>query len=137
MNRSIHRRFFTAARSVAFSVALCAAFSASLVACTTPFVPPAVTPALNGLSGSYTGSYDAGIVKASVAVEVAQGGSIASITILSHTCSSIGKKAEAITGRVIKEQKLEVDVVAGATVSSKTILKAIETALRAPKEGQE
>jgi len=39
-----------------------------------------------------------------------------------------GEKAEAIIPRVIEAQSLDVDVVSGATGSSKAILKAIEDA---------
>jgi uncharacterized protein with FMN-binding domain len=40
-----------------------------------------------------------------------------------------GKKAEAIVPAIIEAQNLTVDVVSGATGSSKAILKAVENAL--------
>ncbi|PKL23355.1 MAG: FMN-binding protein [Spirochaetae bacterium HGW-Spirochaetae-3] len=55
-------------------------------------------------------------------------GRIASIELLKHF-NGQGKPAEAIVGDVIADQSLGVDVIAGATYSSLTILKAIENAL--------
>jgi uncharacterized protein with FMN-binding domain len=92
-------------------------------------VPTAVMPDLSAKAdGVYTGSYDGGLVKATVSVTLAAG-RIASIQILKHDCSPIGKKGEAIVVRVVERQTLAVDVVSGATGSSKVLLKAIETAL--------
>jgi len=51
-----------------------------------------------------------------------------SFTILEHD-NGKGGKAEKIVDDVIKAQSLNVDVVSGATVSSKVILKAGEMAL--------
>lgn len=101
----------------------------SIAGCATPFIPEALTPDLTLVAdGRYLGSYDASMVKASVAVEVA-GGAMTRIDILSHDCSPVGKKAEAIVPRVLAAQSLAVDVVSGATGSSKTLLKAMEAAL--------
>jgi uncharacterized protein with FMN-binding domain len=55
---------------------------------------------------------------------------ITAINIVEHSCSPIGKKAEKITENIIKQQKLNVDAISGATSSSKTILKAVENALQ-------
>jgi len=55
---------------------------------------------------------------------------ITSIKIVGHICSPIGKKAEKITEDIIKQQSLDVDVVSGATASSKAILRAVENALQ-------
>jgi uncharacterized protein with FMN-binding domain len=41
-----------------------------------------------------------------------------------------GAAAEAITGKVISAQSLKVDTISGATMSSKVILLAIESALK-------
>lgn len=57
-----------------------------------------------------------------------ENGKIESINILDHKYGK-GKKAEAIVDTVIERQSLEVDAIAGATGSSKTILKAIQNAL--------
>jgi uncharacterized protein with FMN-binding domain len=60
------------------------------------------------------------------------------VTVKDHAISTIqltehnngqGQPAERITDDVLAAQTLDVDVVAGATYSSKVILKAIETAL--------
>ncbi|HUI69763.1 MAG TPA: FMN-binding protein [Spirochaetia bacterium] len=86
------------------------------------------TPSFASLpDGTYRGSYDGGLVNATVDVTVASG-RIEKVTIVSHRCGR-GKPAEAIVDDVVKNQSLDVDVVSGATRSSKVILKAIEVAL--------
>jgi len=55
---------------------------------------------------------------------------IVKIDITEHYHSPIGKNAEKITDKIIQEQSLDVDVVTGATMSSKSILKAVEIALQ-------
>ncbi|WP_353955500.1 FMN-binding protein [uncultured Clostridium sp.] len=45
-----------------------------------------------------------------------------------HDCG-LGKKAEKITEEIEKMQSLQVDEISGATLSSKVILKAVETAI--------
>jgi len=55
---------------------------------------------------------------------------ITDIKIVEHSCSPIGKKAEKIIDRIIENQNLDVDAVSCATVSSKTIIKAVEIALQ-------
>lgn len=52
-------------------------------------------------------------------------GEIKSIDIIKHKNDS-GKEAEKVVNRVIKEQKIDVDTISGATNSSKVIKKAIE-----------
>lgn len=101
----------------------------ALAGCATPVIPDARTPDLGRISdGRYLGDYDASLVKAAVAVEVADG-RMTRIEILSHDCSPVGRKAEALVPRVLAAQSLAVDVVAGATGSSRTLLKALEAAL--------
>jgi uncharacterized protein with FMN-binding domain len=77
--------------------------------------------------GTYRGSSKVGPVRVTLDVTVADN-AIASIAIIRHF-NGRGKKAEAIVPRVIAAQTLEVDVVSGATGSSKAILLAIENAL--------
>lgn len=48
--------------------------------------------------------------------------------------SDYARKAEGVIDKVIKTQSLKVDVVTGATTTSKAILKAIENALTAREE---
>ncbi len=78
--------------------------------------------------GVYEGSYDANVISASVKVTMSTE-KIESIELTSHKYDR-GGSAIAIIDEVIQAQSLDVDVVSGATNSSKTILKAIENALR-------
>lgn len=77
--------------------------------------------------GTYTGNYACFPVVVEVQVEV-RDHQIADITLLKHQ-NGQGEAAEALPGRVVAAQSLKVDVVTGATYSSKVILKAIEDAL--------
>ena len=77
--------------------------------------------------GTYRGYYDGGIVKATVDVLMMKG-RIEKVTIVSHR-TGMGKPAEVIVNDIVKKQSLEVDAIAGATRSSKVILKATEVAL--------
>lgn len=78
--------------------------------------------------GIYTGSYDVDFIYAEVEVTVISG-KITKIVILKHDTDK-GLIAEDITDTIIEKQSLDVDIVTGATNSSKTILKAIENALK-------
>ena len=83
--------------------------------------------------GRYRGSYGGFPVKAEVEVTVADH-RIQTVKILKHD-NGKGKPAEALTDTIVDSQSLELDVVSGATYSSKVILKAVENALReAPNE---
>lgn len=87
------------------------------------------TPDLSTVEdGRYYGSYEGQLVSAEVHVNMTNC-IITQIDILKHDCL-LGRNAESITYEVIAQQSLEVDTVSGATVSSLTILKAIENALR-------
>ena len=88
----------------------------------------AVTPDLNTVAdGTYRGSSKVGPVRVTLDVTVTNN-AISSIDIIRHF-NGRGKKAEAIVPGVIEAQSLAVDVVSGATASSKAILKAVENAL--------
>ena len=76
--------------------------------------------------GTYQGEHEAGRWTNNVQVEVMDG-EILSIQLLDGF--EMEKVKEEIYGKVIEHQSLEVDVVSGATVSSKAYLKAIENAL--------
>ncbi len=80
--------------------------------------------------GDYDFYADYSIVTAKVLVSV-KSGAIIDIKLLEHKHGP-GKEhgAEKIIDRVLKKQSLSVDTVAGATTSSKIILKAIESALK-------
>ena len=82
-------------------------------------------------NGIYRGNYDmvSTPVKATVDV-VVHDHQIIKIDIVEHSSSPIGKKAERIIDNIISSQSLDVDVISGATVSSKTILKAVENAIQ-------
>jgi uncharacterized protein with FMN-binding domain len=116
-------------------VKYCAVFVVTLaiVSCSTSY--KSLTAKMPDLAliadGVYRGNYDLAStpVKATLDV-IVQNHQIAKIDIVKHSCSPIGKKAEKITGRIIEGQSLDVDVVSGATGSSKTILKAVENALQ-------
>jgi uncharacterized protein with FMN-binding domain len=79
--------------------------------------------------GVYQGYYDlkGSPVKVTLDVTV-QNHYISAVNIVKHICSPIGKKAETITKTIIEKQSLNIDVVSGATGSSKAILKAVENA---------
>lgn len=77
--------------------------------------------------GSYSGTFRSGIVSAKVKVTITAG-TISDIRIVRHF-NGQGESAEKIIEDVIAEQSVEVDIISGATYSSKVILKAIETAL--------
>ncbi|MCL2244634.1 MAG: FMN-binding protein [Treponema sp.] len=90
------------------------------------------TPDLSQLNnGVYRGSYELTDTPVKVTLDVfVQDQRISKIELINHTSSPIGNKAENIIEKVIEKQSLEIDVIGGATASSKTILKAIENALR-------
>jgi uncharacterized protein with FMN-binding domain len=77
--------------------------------------------------GIYKGSYNAFPVIVDVEVTI-HSHSITKIKLIKHM-NGQGSAAENITDIVIEAQSLQVDVVSGATYSSKVILKAIEDAL--------
>ena len=85
----------------------------------------------NKSDGTYRGEQDfPGTPIHVIADVVVQDRAITAINIVKHSCSPIGKKAEVITGQIIERQSLDIDVVSGATVSGKAILKAVENALQ-------
>jgi uncharacterized protein with FMN-binding domain len=77
--------------------------------------------------GIYGGSYKSFPVAAEVLVTISNH-RIAEIDLVKHS-NGQGSGAEIIPGKVVEAQSLEVDIVSGATYSSKVILKAIEAAL--------
>lgn len=77
--------------------------------------------------GTYTGSYSAFPVNVTVMVSV-ENHRITDIAITHHD-NGQGKPAEVIVDDVMEAQSLKVDVISGATYSSKVILLAIHDAL--------
>ncbi|WP_010681244.1 FMN-binding protein [Acetivibrio cellulolyticus] len=82
--------------------------------------------------GTYNGYFNGYLVAANVDVTV-KDHKITDIKLVKHKYER-GKQAEAVVGKVLSAQTLKVDVVSGATNSSKTILKAIENALTGEKQ---
>lgn len=78
--------------------------------------------------GIYKGSHKAFPVEAEVKVTI-ENHKIAGIELVKHS-NGQGAVAEVIPDRVVGAQSLEVDIVSGATYSSKVILRAIEDALK-------
>ncbi|MDR2494830.1 MAG: FMN-binding protein [Spirochaetaceae bacterium] len=81
--------------------------------------------------GMYKGAAKNWPVAADVDVYI-QDRTITRVVITRHQ-EGRGEKAEAVTDRVIASQSLNVDVVSGATLSSITILQAIENACGPPQ----
>lgn len=77
--------------------------------------------------GIYRGKADTTFIKAEVEVEAADN-RIISIRILKHD-SGLGKKAECITGDMVRLNTCDADVISGATASSKVIKCAVSAAL--------
>lgn len=78
--------------------------------------------------GEYLGVYNSGMVTAEVKIET-KFNEYYNIMLMKHE-TLFGKKAEKLIEEVIEKQTLQVDVISGATVSSLTILKAIEVAFK-------
>lgn len=78
--------------------------------------------------GTYIADSDGGMVKVQVRVEV-KDHKIKDIELLKHE-NGKGKPAEAIIDDMIQQNTDEVDVVSGASVSSKTIRNAVNKALQ-------
>lgn len=77
--------------------------------------------------GTYEGTADARLVFVRAAVAV-KDHAIQSVDILEHR-NGLGAKAEAITGAMIAQNTYDVDVISGATLSSKAIQSAVDQAL--------
>ena len=77
--------------------------------------------------GEYIGVCQNKILFAVVNVEI-QNHKIIGIEVVEHKASYM-EQAEQIAGAVCSEQSLEVDAISGATLTSDTVLKAIENAL--------
>ncbi len=77
--------------------------------------------------GSYIGVCQNKILFAVVEVEV-RDHEITGIEVLEHKASYL-EQAKEIAGAVCSKQSLEVDAITGATLTSDTVLKAIENAL--------
>jgi uncharacterized protein with FMN-binding domain len=83
--------------------------------------------ASNVPDGSYIGECDVQFIYAKVEVQV-EDGKITGIQLLEHK-NERGKAAEGIEKEIAARQKIDVDVIAGATNSSQVIKKAVDNAL--------
>jgi uncharacterized protein with FMN-binding domain len=82
--------------------------------------------------GDYKGSFCHSHFCYKVAVSISDH-TISTVTILKNRYSTYGKKAEAICERIIKAQSLQVDNISGATITSKSLIKSVEKALKEPE----
>ena len=116
-----------------FFIVVLAAIAASGISCSTSeYTNIQVSlPDLSGKNdGTYRGEQNFSGTPIHVILDVAlHNHRIASVTVIKHSCSPIGKKAEKIIAKIIDKQSLDIDTVSGATVSSKAIMKAVENAL--------
>lgn len=78
--------------------------------------------------GNYMGSYNKGRFSYKVEV-IVKNNKIDSITILDKPSISLEYVPKKMIDRILEKQSLNVDVVTGATATSKAILKAIENAI--------
>jgi uncharacterized protein with FMN-binding domain len=81
--------------------------------------------------GTYNGSYQAGPIDVEVELTI-RNHEIQEILLIKHQ-NGKGNAADVIINKVVEAQTLQVDVISGATYSSKVILKAIEDALNSAK----
>ncbi|AOT71241.1 FMN-binding protein [Geosporobacter ferrireducens] len=79
--------------------------------------------------GVYKGDFSYGSHTYKVEVSVIEH-KLEKIDVISNRDSSHAKKAEGVISRILEEQSLDVDVVSGATTTSKALLKAVENALK-------
>jgi len=87
------------------------------------------SPDLNEISdGIFQGSSKVGPVRVTLDVHV-KSNLITTIEIVKHF-NGRGKEAEAIVPKIIEAQSLDIDVISGATASSKAILQAVENAFK-------
>lgn len=87
--------------------------------------PKAVSFA-NFENGTYSGTYDMDYVKVNLEFKV-KDGLLTDLVILEHE-NGKGAPAEALVDEILETQNTDIDVVSGATASSKAILLAIENA---------
>jgi uncharacterized protein with FMN-binding domain len=78
--------------------------------------------------GTYRGQFDEGRWANALDVKV-ENGKIAQITIVQDVKFNNPAQEQQLFDRVIEQQKVNVDVVSGATATSKALLKSIENAL--------
>ncbi len=97
-------------------------------------MPVSMPDVSNIQDGNYIGEYAIPPVHVKVEVSVSNH-QIANIVLLQHD-NGLGSSAESIVNDIIEKQSLDIDAIAGATVSSKCILKAVENAIENEKKGE-
>ena len=104
-----------------------------IIGCSSTFasIKPSLPDISNKQDGTYRGEYSLPKSPLSAVMDVTvRNHIITDINIVKHNCSPVGKKSETIIGKIIEKQSLDVDVVSGATLSSKTLLMAVQNALQ-------
>lgn len=81
----------------------------------------------NILDGTYKGEEKIGLVRVQVEVNVLRH-EIVNIHLIRHD-TGLGQDAKKVIPEIIRQNKLDVDSISGATISSKAIMKACENAL--------
>jgi uncharacterized protein with FMN-binding domain len=82
--------------------------------------------------GEYKGSFCYSHFCYKVAVSISDH-TISAVTILRNRNTKYGKKAAAIGEKIVHAQSLQVDMISGATITSKSLLKSVEKALTEPE----
>ena len=107
----------------------------ALLICGTLFFSCASTPVIGGpvdpaklADGTYKGSYRGGPNKAIVEVTI-KDNFIVNIKIIQHQAWKGKKAEETIVERIVSRQSTRVDVVSGATNSSRVIMNAVQLAI--------
>ncbi|EEG76807.1 FMN-binding protein [Dethiobacter alkaliphilus] len=83
--------------------------------------------------GTHRGTFTYGAFNFVVDVVVADGEVVETIVVQNRD-NQPSRDAEEVLDRVVEEQTLNVDAVSGATVSSRTLIKAVENALKRAKQ---
>jgi len=83
------------------------------------------------VDGSYHGVYEGGMYKwrENEVQVIIESGKISEITLLSSKENRPPEFTEELFNRVIEEQSLQVDVISGATLTSRAFLRSIDNAL--------
>ena len=107
-------------------------FLALIIGCAATQIVGGPIPPNSLKDGVYDGEATDGPVKATVKVTI-QNQKIATIELVEHRTWRGGAAENIIPARIIEEQSTRVDAVSGATVSSRAIMNAVETAVRKAK----
>ena len=121
--RSRVPKFFMVLPSIALALALSGCFADDIKKLVVDDISPSAVR-----DGTYEGKQVNTPITAEVEVVVKEG-AITEIKVLEHSHGP-GHGADAIIDRVVAAQSLKIDAVSGASLSSKVMLKAIETALK-------